>query len=337
MSSYKPATYNNTTSSENSDNNQHSFQQDSLPQRDVFEPHDSRGSPHMPVAGKKAILARIEGEDDELVVIGTGINPYEPLDPKRRPIKLPNIDYGYPEASVQNFSPGTSVIFNAFKGHTSLLRRPYMASNEDSERLIEDAAHRRPQSPYSQESHFEQPPRQHSIYSSREKDSSSSYRQQHPLEHSPYRASHDRQFHPYQPNSHPRDHSDYRDYQERRGSKEYNDSREFDDPMNRHGQRSPRMSYSATNQGVSNPSQSWTERSFDHQSKMSEHHDPYRHRDDYPSQATSYSRRSPPPPPPQHKSHDPGRHMPPPSLSTIQNRRTGKVQWITTPQFPLQQ
>ncbi|KAG0042691.1 hypothetical protein BGZ83_000178 [Gryganskiella cystojenkinii] len=73
-----------------------------------------------------------EDEDEELEVIGTGYSNTVEQEPKGRlPIVIPNLKYGPPDTSAQNFSPGTSLIFNAYRGHRNLLTQPYMAPEEE--------------------------------------------------------------------------------------------------------------------------------------------------------------------------------------------------------------
>ncbi|KAG0030765.1 hypothetical protein BGZ82_007295 [Podila clonocystis] len=75
--------------------------------------------------------ANKQDDEDELEVIGSGIGgPYR-LDKHAIPPALPNLKYDHPETTVQNYSPGTSLVFNAYKGHASLLAQPYHASTDD--------------------------------------------------------------------------------------------------------------------------------------------------------------------------------------------------------------
>ncbi|KAF9095215.1 hypothetical protein BGX27_001306, partial [Mortierella sp. AM989] len=258
----------------------------------------------------KPLLARIDGEEDELEVIGSGISgSFDPTKAKRLPMRLPNLNYSYPEANVQNFSPGTSLIFNAYRGHSGLLTHPYMTSNEGANRSIQDNAYRRTQSSLSQEVHPEQSPLQQVAYPHREPSGQSSYHQPHPMENPTYRASYDRQYHPYQSND-PRDSRDYQDH------RDYGDPREYDDPMNYPSHRSPRMSSSAAVHRTSIASPSRAEQTYDNQSRISEHSDHHRLHEDYPSNSSSFPQHSSPHPPPQHIPSDSGRYMQPPSHST---------------------
>ncbi|KAF9361222.1 hypothetical protein BGX26_005046 [Mortierella sp. AD094] len=283
----------------------------------IFEMPPGRSNPHAQFMSKKPILARIEGEDEELEVIGSGISgSFEPMRAKRLPLKLPNLNYNYPESSVQNFSPGTSLIFNAYKGHSGLLTQPYMAPIEDVDRSIQDNTYQRIQSSLSQEIHSEQPSRQHLTFPPREVGGHSSYPQQHSLEHSPYRASYERQYHPYQANGHPRDSGDYREYRDSRDPRDYGDPREYEDSMSRSSQRSPRMSTSTAVHRTSIASPSRTEQNYGSQPRISEHSDLYRPREEYPPHPSSYSQHPSSQPPPQNISPDTGRHIPLSSHST---------------------
>ncbi|KFH73871.1 hypothetical protein MVEG_01085 [Podila verticillata NRRL 6337] len=68
-------------------------------------------------------------DEDELEVIGSGISDVYQRD-KAIPLVLPNLKYDHPETVVQNYSPGTSLVFNAYKGHAALLTQPYHAQDD---------------------------------------------------------------------------------------------------------------------------------------------------------------------------------------------------------------
>lgn len=70
------------------------------------------------------------------------------------PPVLPNLKYDLPETTVQNYSPGTSLVFNAYKGHASLLAQPYHAREDDDSGYRD---HRMIQSP-SERDHPHRPP-----------------------------------------------------------------------------------------------------------------------------------------------------------------------------------
>ncbi|KAG0074790.1 hypothetical protein BGZ92_003196 [Podila epicladia] len=108
------------------------------PSRTITAPTSSRASKH--------------GDDEEeLEVIGSGISgPYH-RDRHAIPPALPNLKYDLPEATVQNYSPGTSLIFNAYKGHAALLAQPYHAPEEEDSgyrdyRMIQSPSERDPRS-----------------------------------------------------------------------------------------------------------------------------------------------------------------------------------------------
>ncbi|KAI7817868.1 hypothetical protein BC939DRAFT_313023 [Gamsiella multidivaricata] len=280
-------------------------------QRDICEMQ--RNVNLLPNAGKKLTLARIEGEDEELEVIGNGINgSFESRSSKSRLLmRLPNLKYNYPEASVQNFSPGTSLIFNAFKGHGGLLTQPYM---EDTYESTNDNANRRILNPLSQEADVEQDSRQRVIFEQRGSNSYSPYHHQRTLEHSPYRAPHEHQFHPYQINGHSGELKDHRDYREPRDARGYSDLRERGSPRNRPAQRSPGMaSSSATAPPESaGPSAAPIEQGYDSRNRISNHriaeyHEHLRSRGDFPP--------FPPSQAPQHTMLDPA-HIIAPSHPT---------------------
>ncbi|KAF9365844.1 hypothetical protein BGX34_008055 [Mortierella sp. NVP85] len=171
-------------------------------------------------------MARMDGEEEEMMVIGSGISgSFEPRAKPRLPMRLPQLDYKYPKASAQNFSPGTSLIFNAYRGHGGLLTQPYMAAIENGA-AHDDEAYQGTRRSISHEAHAEQ--QQQLTYQPHENNSysSSPYRHQKSLEHPSYRTPHEHSFHSYQANGQP-DARDYRDYHE---SRESRDPREYENP-----------------------------------------------------------------------------------------------------------
>ncbi|KAF8938940.1 hypothetical protein BGZ58_011084 [Dissophora ornata] len=226
-----------------------------------------------PSTNRRLTLPRIDGPEEELEVIGSGIRgSFEPHSTKGRlPMKLPNLKYDYPEASEQNFSPGTSLIFNAYRGHRGLLTQPYMAMIEGPDSYAEQRL-QRPQHQLSYQHHHSEDYAPH--------------RQQRPLEHPSFRPSHERQFHQSQGN---RDSTDYRDHRDSRDPQEYRDPREHDSGSHL---RSPGMTPSSSlpMPGVADPSPQ----------RVEQNHGPYRPRDNYPPS------QPPPPPPPKSAPLDAG-------------------------------
>ncbi|KAF9194001.1 hypothetical protein BGZ49_003225 [Haplosporangium sp. Z 27] len=308
MSSFNPANYsNNSPHSESGDHHQrqppalhppypqhhqqqqHQHQQTPHPTyNNMFERQSSRSMPHAPFTNKKPVVTTsIEGE--EIEVIGSDFSTTFDSRAKRLPLRLPQLNYNYPESTERNFSPGTSRIFNAaYMAHSNMLPHPYLAPLDEADR------YQRIQGPLSQEIHPEQQ-QQRLTYSPREPGPPSSY-QQHPLEHSPYRNSYERQNYPYSTSRNQREYIDSRDVQ-------------YDDPMNRPPQRSPGQLPSAHRTPIVSPLR--TEQSYDNQARASDHNDPHRPREDYFSYGTSFPHPSSQPPP-QHFPSDSGRHMPPP-------------------------
>ncbi|KAG0273729.1 hypothetical protein BGZ96_004694 [Linnemannia gamsii] len=80
------------------------------------------------------LLKTLDGKEEEIEVIGSGISSSFQPAPESRPrlpLKLPNLKYNAPESSANNYSPGTSVVFNAYRGHGKLLTQPYAASSDN--------------------------------------------------------------------------------------------------------------------------------------------------------------------------------------------------------------
>ncbi|KAF9904825.1 hypothetical protein BX616_001165 [Lobosporangium transversale] len=310
MSSYNPTSYINNTPA---DSTEHWHQKLSPSHSHYSYPHPTQQQPqqhlhHHPnsqrsmleISHSKKLVARIEGEEEDLEVIGSGIaGSYEPLPSKARlPTKLPKLRYDYPQASVQNFSPGTSLIFNAYRGHSALLTHPNMSSPEDIDnyahgRMIQHGA----RNYLSQGAHLEHP-RQRVTYPSHESDSHPSYPHSGPDEQSsPYRPPHESQPHSYAVNGVSRASRDYRDYRASRDPRENCDPRDYE--------RSPGMS-----SAVSMPTM---DQSRDDRGRPSDYHDhPHPPRDHYPPQAPQQVPPPPPPPPP-----PPTQHFPPDEAHTI--------------------
>ncbi|KAG0321626.1 hypothetical protein BG000_003154, partial [Podila horticola] len=98
-----------------------------------------------------------QDDEDELEVIGSGISDPYRRDKRAIPPVLPNLKYDLPETTVQNYSPGTSLVFNAYKGHASLLAQPYHAREDDDSGYRD---HRMIQSPLERD-HPHRPPSDH--------------------------------------------------------------------------------------------------------------------------------------------------------------------------------
>ncbi|KAG0326835.1 hypothetical protein BGZ99_008937 [Dissophora globulifera] len=186
------------------------------------------------------MLTNIDGHDEELEVIGSDFSgSFEPRPTKARlPMRLPNLNYNYPEASVQNFSPGTSLVFNAYRGHQDLLSQPYLAAIEGP--YAGDGYYHRMPHPLSLEASADQEDqRQQLTYQSPEAGNHSPYPERRSLERSPFRTPHNRQFRPYQPTARARDSRDYPNHRDSRDSREYRDQKEYDSSGNRSDRRSP--------------------------------------------------------------------------------------------------
>ncbi|KAK3825714.1 MAG: hypothetical protein J3Q66DRAFT_108728 [Benniella sp.] len=249
------------------------------------------------------MMARMDGEEEEMVVIGSGISgSFEPRAKPRVPMRLPNLDYKYPKASAQNFSPGTSLIFNAYRGHGGLLTQPYMAAIENG--AAHDESYQETRRSISHEAHAEQQQQQQLTYQPHESNSysSSPYRQQKSLEHPSYRTPHEHSFHSYQANGQP-DARDYRDYHE---SRESRDPREYENPGIRSSQRSPGMTppSSMAMSGSSDQLSHRIEQGHEGRARAPEHYEPHRSRDDYSSQLSTQ--------PPRRIPSDAGHNIPPP-------------------------
>ncbi|KAG0254164.1 hypothetical protein BGZ95_006121, partial [Linnemannia exigua] len=164
-------------------------------------------------------------------------------------MKLPNLKYDTPESSVHNYSPGTSVVFNAFRGHGRLLTQPY-ATTSDNNPPEELAYEPTPgsqsqewsQDPYSPRRHPQPLPPSHSYDS----DGHSPYhhrhnhllQQQRYPDYPSYRSPHHSQYPPYMVNGHdPRDASDPRDPRDPRDPVDPRDYRHPRDYQNPHDTR----------------------------------------------------------------------------------------------------
>lgn len=324
MSSFNPVDHNNNSNnSNNTPNTRNTSEQ--RPQPLYQNPHQHRRQPQQQqqqpehhsqrrqemfemqhntnFAPSSHMLTRFDGvEEEELPVIGSGISgSYEPRSGKQRlPMRLPNLNYKYPKASAQNFSPGTSLIFNAYRGgHSGLLTQPYMAAIEDGDGSHDESGQRTRKS-LSQEAHADQQQRQEPSYPPHENNSYPSYRQQKTLEHQSYHSSHEHSFHPYQANGQSSDSRDYRDYPE---SREYHDPREHENLGIRSSQRSPGMPPSSmAMSGSIDPLSQRIEQGHDSRARVpGQHYDQHWPRDDYPPQPSTQ-----PLPPHQHIPSDIG-------------------------------
>lgn len=290
MSSYKPVDYGNSTPIENSEQRQQPstaprqqfrYQNQYLQQpRQQQPPPSSSQQPEQhrqqrqemfemqhntSFAPSSRMLTRIDVEE-ELEVIGS----FEPRSKQRLPMRLPNLNYKYPKAEPQNFSPGTSLIFNAYRRHSELLTQPYMAV-ENADGGTYDESYQRNRKSLTQEAYGEE---QHH-YQPHESSSYSPHRQQKSLEHQPYRSPHESPFHPYHANDRPSESRDYKDHHE---SREYRDPREHENPGTRPGQRSSGMTMSGS-------MESRIEQSRDSRGRIPEQH--YDRPPDYPPQPST--------------------------------------------------
>ncbi|KAF9081046.1 hypothetical protein BGX23_001372 [Mortierella sp. AD031] len=158
------------------------------------------------------MVVTINGEEEEIEVIGSGISgsTIQPTSERRpRPsLKLPNLKYNLSESSVSNYSPGTSVIFNAYRGHGRLLTQPYAASSDNDSDLPPAHAHQRipgsqsqewSEDPYKQHRHSQPLPPSHSSYDSDGYPPYHHQQQQHYPEYPPYRPPHTYQYHHHYP------------------------------------------------------------------------------------------------------------------------------------------
>ncbi|KAG0267350.1 hypothetical protein BG011_006767 [Mortierella polycephala] len=164
-------------------------------------------------------LARVEGEEEELEVIGSGISgSFQPQSwsRPRLPMLMPKLKYDYPEASEENFSPGTSLIFNAYRGNSGLLTQPYMAIAEEDQnpyhRIEAPDAQRWPEQAH--QNHLQHRPL--SSHRHEENSYSSQWQPEHPYHQRPY----DHSYLPHTTNDHNRGSDDYHgvpgDYDEAR-------------------------------------------------------------------------------------------------------------------------
>lgn len=224
---------------------------------------------HNLIGKNKMVLKTPDGEEEEIEVIGSGISSsFQPASESRPrlPLKLPNLKYNAPESSANNYSPGTSVVFNAYRGHGRLLTQPYAASSDNDSDLPAERTYQRPpgaqsqdwsRDPYSQHRHPQPPPTSHSYDS----DGYPSYRPQHHYPDYPFYRPHDHPYPPYPSNGHdprdprnsrhsrdplidPRDYRDPRDFRDPREAREPYE-RDFESPHGRPGPPSPRMGSSS--------------------------------------------------------------------------------------------
>ncbi|KAF9962905.1 hypothetical protein BGZ70_007803 [Mortierella alpina] len=178
------------------------------------------------------LLAKIDGEDEELEIIGGGISSTHEHRPEARPrppMRMPNLKYDYPAPSVHNFSPGTSLIFNAYKGNSGLLSQAYMATGGEEDDIIQERLQRRLLNPQANDWPLEQQNRHHKqkALPPTHADGESQYLSYEQSEHRPYRASYDRSFPPYMPNGRDRGPEENQDYASQRDPR---DPRDLSDP-----------------------------------------------------------------------------------------------------------
>ncbi|KAF9960727.1 hypothetical protein BGZ72_006069 [Mortierella alpina] len=198
------------------------------------------------------LLAKIDGEDEELEVIGGGISntrEHRSQARPRPPMRMPNLKYDYPESSVHNFSPGTSLIFNAYKGNSGLLTQPYMATGGEEDDIIQERLQRRLLNPQADDWPLEQQPRhlrqQKALPPTHDEDEGK-YPSYEPERH-PYRSPYERSLPPYVANGRGHGPEDNRDYGTQRDPR---DPRDLSDPR---GYSRYRDHTDAAHRGASDP------------------------------------------------------------------------------------
>ncbi|KAF9282908.1 hypothetical protein BGZ68_005691 [Mortierella alpina] len=178
------------------------------------------------------LLAKIDGEDEELEIIGGGISntrEHRSEGRPRPPMRMPNLKYDYPESSVHNFSPGTSLIFNAYKGNSGLLSQAYMATGGEEDDIIQERLQRRLLNPQANDWPLEQqhrhPHKQKALPPTHTEDEGQYLSYEQP-EHHPYR-SYDRSLPSYVPNGRGHGPEENRNYGNQRDP---HDPRDLSDP-----------------------------------------------------------------------------------------------------------
>ncbi|KAI1316495.1 blue light receptor [Mortierella claussenii] len=251
-------------------------------------------------SNKKLMLARIEGEEENLEVIGSATSkPYERSPSKPLLLmRVPNLKYDHLEVSAQNFSPGTSLIFNAYRGHSGLLTQPYMSAAEDPNSFPHDRMYRRVEGPHPQDVQLKHHSHQRLTYHTQGDGVRSSYSPYEQVQRSPYHSPRQRQPQPTHtgdlvrdPNDH-RNHHNYQDYRDSSDTWKHGDPRDYERSSGASSfaaiaRMSPRM-----------------EHSHDSQGRTPGYHDPRSHQDEYSQQPMSR------PPPRQQISSDGGSNIP---------------------------
>ncbi|OAQ36526.1 hypothetical protein K457DRAFT_169337 [Linnemannia elongata AG-77] len=254
MASFRPDSSEPLQQQQHTQHHQQQQQQQQQQQESIDMQSSKR---HSSTSQNKMVVTTLDGEEEEIEVIGSGISSsFQPASERRPrlPLKLPNLNYNAPEPTVYNYSPGTSVIFNPYRGHGKLLTQSYAASSDNEsghppehtyQRLPGSQSQEWSQNPYSQHSHPQPLPPSHPYDS----DGYPSYhQQQHYPDYPSYRTPHDHPYPPYPSNGHdprdPRDYRDSRDFPHPREAREPYES-EFDSTHSRPRPSSPRIGSSA--------------------------------------------------------------------------------------------
>ncbi|KAF9986884.1 hypothetical protein BGZ75_001292 [Mortierella antarctica] len=183
------------------------------------------------------LLAKIDGEDEELEIIGDGISntrEHRSEARSRPPMRMPNLRYDYPESSVHNFSPGTSLIFNAYKGNSGLLSQAYMATGGEEDDIIQERLQKRLLNPQANDWPLEQQHRhllKQKALPPTHADDEGQYPSYEQSEHRPYRPTYDRSFPPYVANGRghgPEENRDYGTQRDPRDPRDLSDPRGYD-------------------------------------------------------------------------------------------------------------
>ncbi|KAG0205175.1 hypothetical protein BGX28_003170 [Mortierella sp. GBA30] len=144
MASNRLVSYNDTVPPDSANRQ---FGQKQQQQQELFASQQpSRGMMENDSGNSNRLLTRIDGEEEEMEVIGSGVSGsfgHRTEIRPRLPMRMPNLKYDYPESSAQNFSPGTSLIFNAFRGNSSLLTQTYMATGGEEDDAIQERLQQR--------------------------------------------------------------------------------------------------------------------------------------------------------------------------------------------------
>ncbi|KAF9930368.1 hypothetical protein BGZ67_005857 [Mortierella alpina] len=185
------------------------------------------------------LLAKIDGEDEELEIIGDGISntrEHRSEARSRPPMRMPNLRYDYPESSVHNFSPGTSLIFNAYKGNSGLLSQAYMATGGEEDDIIQERLQKRLLNPQANDWPLEQQHRhllKQKALPPTHADDEGQYPSYEQSEHRPYRPTYDRSFPPYVANGRGHGPEENRDYGTQRDPRGYDRHRDYTEAAHR--------------------------------------------------------------------------------------------------------